>query len=148
MQFVTRAVRVIDLVTALDMQSFQAQNGLVAFINRLEVVTPPIWSSSTSYATLTCTYDFVCLSVRLTSVASINPSSSTSPLINKVCLDRAEVRHRRARVTVRMRLRTPWRLTRHQLLLRRRETPACLSSFRMENVSHSFYSSLLFLKST
>ncbi|KAG1653506.1 E3 ubiquitin-protein ligase HUWE1 [Nymphon striatum] len=35
--FVTRAVRVIDLITNLDMTSFQAHNGLTAFINRLEV---------------------------------------------------------------------------------------------------------------
>ena len=34
--FVTRAVRVIDLITNLDMSSFEAHNGLVAFINRLE----------------------------------------------------------------------------------------------------------------
>lgn len=34
--FVTRAVRVIDLMTNLDMSAFQAQNGLNAFINRLE----------------------------------------------------------------------------------------------------------------
>ena len=36
-QFVTRAVRVIDLITTLDMTSFQTNNGLQAFINRLEV---------------------------------------------------------------------------------------------------------------
>jgi E3 ubiquitin-protein ligase HUWE1 len=34
--FVTRAVRVIDLITNLDMSSFEAHSGLVAFINRLE----------------------------------------------------------------------------------------------------------------
>ncbi|CAF0785839.1 unnamed protein product [Brachionus calyciflorus] len=34
--FVTRAVRVIDLITNLDMSSFESHNGLVAFINRLE----------------------------------------------------------------------------------------------------------------
>ncbi|CAF1298860.1 unnamed protein product [Adineta ricciae] len=34
--FVTRAVRVIDLITSLDMTSFQTNNGLQAFINRLE----------------------------------------------------------------------------------------------------------------
>ena len=34
--FVTRAVRVIDLITNLDMSSFEAHNGLTAFINRLE----------------------------------------------------------------------------------------------------------------
>ncbi|CAF4182302.1 unnamed protein product, partial [Adineta steineri] len=34
--FVTRAVRVIDLITTLDMTSFQTNNGLQAFINRLE----------------------------------------------------------------------------------------------------------------
>lgn len=33
--FVTRAVRVIDLITNLDMSSFEAHNGLNAFINRL-----------------------------------------------------------------------------------------------------------------
>ncbi|KAK6177350.1 hypothetical protein SNE40_015469 [Patella caerulea] len=34
--FVTRAVRVIDLITNLDMAAFQAHGGLQAFINRLE----------------------------------------------------------------------------------------------------------------
>jgi E3 ubiquitin-protein ligase HUWE1 len=34
--FVTRAVRVIDLITNLDMSSFEAHNGLTAFINRLD----------------------------------------------------------------------------------------------------------------
>ncbi|KAI1287400.1 E3 ubiquitin-protein ligase HUWE1 [Halotydeus destructor] len=34
--FVTRAVRVIDLITNLDMSSFQTHNGLNIFINRLE----------------------------------------------------------------------------------------------------------------
>ncbi|CAF4617801.1 unnamed protein product [Rotaria sp. Silwood1] len=34
--FVTRAVRVIDLITSLDITSFQTNNGLQAFINRLE----------------------------------------------------------------------------------------------------------------
>jgi E3 ubiquitin-protein ligase HUWE1 len=34
--FVTRAVRVIDLITNLDMSSFEAHSGLNAFINRLE----------------------------------------------------------------------------------------------------------------
>jgi E3 ubiquitin-protein ligase HUWE1 len=34
--FVTRAVRVIDLITNLDMTSFEAHSGLTAFINRLE----------------------------------------------------------------------------------------------------------------
>ena len=34
--FVTRAVRVIDLITNLDMSSFEAHNGLNAFINQLE----------------------------------------------------------------------------------------------------------------
>ncbi|CAF3945616.1 unnamed protein product, partial [Adineta steineri] len=34
--FVTRAVRVIDLITTLDMTSFQTNNGLQAFISRLE----------------------------------------------------------------------------------------------------------------
>ena len=34
--FVTRAVRVIDLITNLDMSSFEAHSGLTAFINRLE----------------------------------------------------------------------------------------------------------------
>ena len=33
--FVTRAVRVIDLITNLDMSSFEAHSGLTAFINRL-----------------------------------------------------------------------------------------------------------------
>ena len=36
-QFVTRAVRVIDLITNLDMAAFQTHSGLTAFINRLEV---------------------------------------------------------------------------------------------------------------
>ena len=36
-QFVTRAVRVIDLITNLDMAAFQTHGGLSAFINRLEV---------------------------------------------------------------------------------------------------------------
>ncbi|XP_048517112.1 E3 ubiquitin-protein ligase HUWE1 isoform X3 [Dendroctonus ponderosae] len=35
--FVTRAVRVIDLITNIDMQAFQAHGGLNSFINRLEV---------------------------------------------------------------------------------------------------------------
>ncbi|XP_048739045.2 E3 ubiquitin-protein ligase HUWE1-like isoform X5 [Ostrea edulis] len=35
-QFVTRAVRVVDLITNLDMAAFQAQGGLFTFINRLE----------------------------------------------------------------------------------------------------------------
>jgi E3 ubiquitin-protein ligase HUWE1 len=35
--FVTRAVRVIDLITNLDMQSFQTHSGLSCFINRLEL---------------------------------------------------------------------------------------------------------------
>ncbi|ODN05630.1 E3 ubiquitin-protein ligase HUWE1 [Orchesella cincta] len=35
--FVTRAVRVIDLITNMDMQAFQAHNGLTSFINRLEI---------------------------------------------------------------------------------------------------------------
>lgn len=33
----TRAVRVIDLITNMDMAAFQANGGLQAFINRLEV---------------------------------------------------------------------------------------------------------------
>lgn len=36
-QFVTRAVRVIDLITNLDMAAFQTHGGLTGFINRLEV---------------------------------------------------------------------------------------------------------------
>ena len=35
--FVTRAVRVIDLITNLDMQSFQAHSGISTFITRLEL---------------------------------------------------------------------------------------------------------------
>ncbi|XP_076109103.1 E3 ubiquitin-protein ligase HUWE1-like isoform X2 [Mytilus galloprovincialis] len=35
-QFVTRAVRVVDLITNLDMAAFQSQGGLSIFINRLE----------------------------------------------------------------------------------------------------------------
>ena len=35
-QFVTRAVRVIDLITNIDWQAFQAVNGLQVFIDRLE----------------------------------------------------------------------------------------------------------------
>ncbi|XP_023930490.1 E3 ubiquitin-protein ligase HUWE1 [Lingula anatina] len=34
--FVTRAVRVVDLITNLDMAAFQSHQGLTAFINRLE----------------------------------------------------------------------------------------------------------------
>ena len=36
-QFVTRAVRVIDLITNIDMQAFQMHGGLTSFISRLEV---------------------------------------------------------------------------------------------------------------
>ena len=36
-QFVTRAVRVVDLITNLDMVGFNTHSGLTAFINRLEV---------------------------------------------------------------------------------------------------------------
>ena len=36
-QFVTRAVRVIDLITNLDAQSFQAYGAMHIFINRLQV---------------------------------------------------------------------------------------------------------------
>ncbi|XP_029040981.2 LOW QUALITY PROTEIN: E3 ubiquitin-protein ligase HUWE1 [Osmia bicornis bicornis] len=35
--FVTRAVRVIDLITNIDMQGFQAHGGLQSFINRLDM---------------------------------------------------------------------------------------------------------------
>ncbi|KAJ1530610.1 hypothetical protein ONE63_005490 [Megalurothrips usitatus] len=35
--FVTRAVRVIDLITNIEMQAFQAHGGLTSFINRLEM---------------------------------------------------------------------------------------------------------------
>ncbi|KAJ8683247.1 hypothetical protein QAD02_019039 [Eretmocerus hayati] len=35
--FVTRAVRVIDLITNIDMQGFQAHNGLASFIKRLDM---------------------------------------------------------------------------------------------------------------
>ncbi|CAF2045790.1 unnamed protein product [Rotaria magnacalcarata] len=35
--FVTRAVRIIDLITSLDITSFQTHNGLQALINRLDV---------------------------------------------------------------------------------------------------------------
>ncbi|XP_046406854.1 E3 ubiquitin-protein ligase HUWE1 isoform X2 [Ischnura elegans] len=35
--FVTRAVRVIDLITNIDMQAFQTHGGLTSFINRLEM---------------------------------------------------------------------------------------------------------------
>ncbi|XP_048511685.1 E3 ubiquitin-protein ligase HUWE1 isoform X4 [Athalia rosae] len=35
--FVTRAVRVIDLITNIDMQGFQAHGGLISFINRLDM---------------------------------------------------------------------------------------------------------------
>lgn len=34
--FVTRAVRVIDLITGLDMSAFQSNGGLAIFIRRLE----------------------------------------------------------------------------------------------------------------
>ena len=36
-QYVTRAVRVVDLITNLDMQTFQQYGGMTAFINRLQV---------------------------------------------------------------------------------------------------------------
>ena len=36
-QFVTRAVRVIDLITNIDMTAFQAHCGLQKFVDRLEV---------------------------------------------------------------------------------------------------------------
>jgi len=36
-QYVTRAVRVVDLITNLDMQAFQQYGGMAAFINRLQV---------------------------------------------------------------------------------------------------------------
>lgn len=36
-QFVTRAVRVIDLITNIDMQGFQTHSGLASFINRLDM---------------------------------------------------------------------------------------------------------------
>ena len=36
-QYVTRAVRVVDLITNLDMQAFQQYGGMTAFINRLQV---------------------------------------------------------------------------------------------------------------
>lgn len=35
--FVTRAVRVVDLITNLDMAAFQSHTGLTIFISRLEV---------------------------------------------------------------------------------------------------------------
>jgi len=37
LQYVTRAVRVVDLITNLDMQAFQQYGGMTAFINRLQV---------------------------------------------------------------------------------------------------------------
>lgn len=37
LQFVTRAVRVIDLITNIDMQGFQTHSGLASFINRLDM---------------------------------------------------------------------------------------------------------------
>ena len=36
-QFVTRAVRVVDRITNVDMHPFQVHGGLNAFVNRLEV---------------------------------------------------------------------------------------------------------------
>lgn len=36
-QFVTRAVRIIDLMTNMDTQSFENHNGLKVFIDRLDV---------------------------------------------------------------------------------------------------------------
>ena len=39
--FVTRAVRVVDLITNLDMAAFQSHSGLSIFIYRLEVAPPP-----------------------------------------------------------------------------------------------------------
>ncbi|XP_049782725.1 E3 ubiquitin-protein ligase HUWE1-like [Schistocerca cancellata] len=41
--FVTRAVRVIDLITNIDMQSFQAHGGLSSFISRLEDPRNSLW---------------------------------------------------------------------------------------------------------
>lgn len=38
--FVTRAVRVVDLITNLDMAAFQSHSGLSIFIYRLEVLPP------------------------------------------------------------------------------------------------------------
>lgn len=38
--FVTRAVRVVDLITNLDMAAFQSHSGLSIFIYRLEVAPP------------------------------------------------------------------------------------------------------------
>ncbi|XP_051864982.1 E3 ubiquitin-protein ligase HUWE1 isoform X6 [Pristis pectinata] len=58
--FVTRAVRVVDLITNLDMAAFQSHSGLAVFINRLEhevdicrkecpfVIKPKIQRSSTA----------------------------------------------------------------------------------------------------
>ncbi|GCB69809.1 hypothetical protein scyTo_0012493 [Scyliorhinus torazame] len=58
--FVTRAVRVVDLITNLDMAAFQSHSGLAVFINRLEhevdicrkecpfVIKPKIQRSSTT----------------------------------------------------------------------------------------------------
>ena len=48
-QFVTRAVRVIDLITNLDMAAFQSHAGLAAFINRLEVIICQILSLIIQY---------------------------------------------------------------------------------------------------
>lgn len=36
-QFVTRAVRIIDLITNMDTQSFENHSGLKVFIERLDV---------------------------------------------------------------------------------------------------------------
>lgn len=40
--FVTRAVRVIDLITNLDMTAFQSHAGLTSFVQRLEVCLPQL----------------------------------------------------------------------------------------------------------
>lgn len=49
-QFVTRAVRVIDLITNIDMLAFQAHEGLNSFINRLSVSANSMFKNfNTSY---------------------------------------------------------------------------------------------------
>ena len=49
LQFVTRAVRVVDLITNLGMQSFQSHAGLTAFINRLQVSSTAVYWAFTVF---------------------------------------------------------------------------------------------------
>lgn len=59
-QFATRAVRVVDLITNLDMPAFQTQGGLTSFINRLEVssaaLAVDIFASTVTVHVVGCKY--------------------------------------------------------------------------------------------